>query len=723
MKLLQIYNQYRSLFNGEEMVVNQTAQLIEKGGGQASLLMRSSRDIQTGLSGKMSAFWNGIYSRDAYKEMQRVLQEERPDIVHVHNLYPLFSPSILVACRRAGVPVVMSVHNQQLTCPTSDHLNRGEVCERCIGGREYNCVLQNCRSNIFESIGYATRSVFARKRRLFHDNVTLFIALAEFAKKRIVESGFDENRVVVLPNMAPDVETPTDPAQGEYVAFAGRMSPEKGIDTLLDAAASLPNCPVHLAGNGPTFEQMKSAAPENAKMLGGLGGAEMERFYQGARLLVLPSRTYEMCPLVVLEAMSHGLPVITSRIGGQAELVEDGVTGLLFDPGDSRDLAAKVKRLWEDPELCQRMGRAGYERAQENHREEVYYKRLIDIYERAATIVGRSLTLTPTLDKSQPETRQVVSLSQTRVPEPSVPTPDVAVLMTVYNGMPYLKASIESVLDQTLRNFRFIIVNDGSTDGTAEFLEGLTDPRIRILHQENQGTAAAANYGLQYCDAEFTARMDADDIALPTRLEQQLSFLRGHTNVGLVGTQVAPMGATRVGMGLHLPLTHDDIVSAMLKGRHGLAHSSIMFRTALLKQLGGYWDQRLIDDWDMMLRMAEVAEIANLDEVLHHYRIHRGSLNGENMRRMRLHIAYACECARRRRCELEPVTYEQFQLQLRQRPYWRRTMDEFLAYSLNQYRVATAEILGGQQLSGYWRLAWSAACFPPLAIRRIKRMI
>lgn len=387
MKLLQVYNQYRSLFNGEEAVVRQTAAMLERHGGQAQLLMRSSREIEGTFAGKSRAFWSGIYSRSAYREMEQILAQDRPDVVHVHNLYPLLSPSILVACRRAQVPVVMSIHNQQMTCPRSDHLYQGKICERCRGGHEYHCVLRNCRDNLLESVAYAVRSAVARKMRFFHNNVTLLIALSHFAKERLIATGFDPERMVVLPNTVARSEAPVDPASGAYVAFAGRLSPEKGIDTLLAAAAASPECQLRLAGSGPLLDQVASSTSNNVQLVGQLKPDEMAKFYRQARFVVLPSKTYEMCPLVILEAMSNGLPVITSGIGAQRELVQDGVTGLLFDPGDSQDLARKMRQLWSDPQRCREMGRAGYAVSSRNYGEDIYYQRLISIYERARAMV------------------------------------------------------------------------------------------------------------------------------------------------------------------------------------------------------------------------------------------------------------------------------------------------------------------------------------------------
>jgi glycosyltransferase involved in cell wall biosynthesis len=299
---------------------------------------------------------------------------------------------------------------------------------------------------------------------------------------------------------------------------------------------------------------------------------------------------------------------------------------------------------------------------------------------------------------------------------------DVSVLMTVYNGMPYLQLAVESVLAQTLQDFQFVIVNDGSTDGTTEYLTSLTDPRITVLQQANQGTAAAANHGLAHVDSAFVARMDADDVTLATRLERQRNYLLANPHVGLVGTQVVPLGSSRAGSSLQLPLTHAEIYPAMLSGRHGLAHSSIMLRTDLLREIGGYWSLNLVDDWDMMLRMGEVAELANLPEVLHHYRVHEGSLNGSGMRRMRFSIDYACELARRRQTGRPPISPDDFAANRNSRPWWQRANESLELHARTQYRLAVAELHGRRRLIGAARLAWAALCSPQLTLERLARV-
>jgi glycosyltransferase involved in cell wall biosynthesis len=390
-KLLQVYNDYRSAFGGEAGVVQMIATIVEKHGGQARLLTRSSKGLDRTLAGKVRGFVSGIYNRSTCREMEQILRDDRPDVVHVHNLYPLISPSVLVACRRAGVPVVMTNHNYMLTCPVVNHLHKGHVCEKCLGGREYWCVLRNCRESRAESLAYSVRSAVARKLQFFRNDVTVHIVLSDFAKQRLLKQGFDDERIVVLPNMVELSPESTTNAAGHYAAFSGRMMPEKGVDVLLAAAARLPEVSVRLAGDGPSLEKLSSAAPANSLFVNRLGAEQMAAFYRGARFLVVPSKWFEGCPLVVSEAMSHGLPVIASRIGGLPEFVEEGVTGLLFEPGNVAELADKIRLLWGNPDLCRRMGAAGRQKASREYNEEVYYRRLIAIYAQAIELNVRQL--------------------------------------------------------------------------------------------------------------------------------------------------------------------------------------------------------------------------------------------------------------------------------------------------------------------------------------------
>ena len=320
--------------------------------------------------------------------MARLLQEQQPDIVHVHNVYPLISPSILTACGRASVPVVMTVHNYRLLCANSLFLCKNHICELCSGSSEYHCLINNCESDILKSAGYALRNYVARRLRLFKNNVAAYITLSEFQRCKMTEAGFSSQRVVSLPHMLDsDGVVPAD-TLGDYVGFVGRISHEKGIAVLAEAAQRCSDVTFRAAGRYREQNDVSKNSPVNLIFAGHLTQPELNEFYAAARMIVLPSLCYETFGLSVAEAMLRGKPVICSRIGGLGELVEDGITGLLFEPGNSDELAEKTDYLWHRPDLCRQMGHAGRERILQSYAPQQYYDRLMALYTGAQATIG-----------------------------------------------------------------------------------------------------------------------------------------------------------------------------------------------------------------------------------------------------------------------------------------------------------------------------------------------
>ncbi len=383
MKIIQLFNR-RRFSGGEDRIVDIIENLLKKKGEQICTIRRSLDELGEGFCAKIKAFIFGIYSQASYRYIKRLINVESPEIIHVHNLYPQLTLSVLSACRDAGVPVVKHCHDHSLSCPITNHYRDKKICFMCQGGKEYWCVLKNCRKDIFESVAYATRSAIVRNLDSFRKNITLYIAISDYIKDYIIAQGYPQERIVTLPNPIYKMpSTRADVSSGGYVAYVGRLTYEKGIKTLLDTAKMLPNLPFRIAGNGLLMHEVIKEAPNNVVFLGNLDYAKLANFYRRARFLVVPSLSMEPFGLVAIEAMSHGLPVIASNIGGLPEVVDEGITGFLFEPDNSEQLASNIELLWNNIDLCNQMGWAGRKKALHEYSEDVYYKRLIAIYKKA----------------------------------------------------------------------------------------------------------------------------------------------------------------------------------------------------------------------------------------------------------------------------------------------------------------------------------------------------
>ncbi len=301
--------------------------------------------------------------------------------------------------------------------------------------------------------------------------------------------------------------------------------------------------------------------------------------------------------------------------------------------------------------------------------------------------------------------------------------PKATVLMPVYNGLPFLAEAVGSILRQTFMDFSLLIVDDGSTDGSGEFLEHLDDARVRIVHQTHAGLGAALNMGLAMCETEFLARMDADDVALPDRIATQLNFLSQHREVGAVGSQIAYLGLLgRTGFSPRLPCDHETIYADLLCVRHALCHASIVCRTALLKQIGGYRIMGCGEDWDMMLRIGEVSRLANVDRVLYLCRLHPNSAHATKLAEIQVGYAYASHNAKCRAKNCPETTLADFVAAQPAQSFWRHMADWADAYAFTQYRQAVIEVLSERRFRGYARLGWAALCSPRRTWQRICRL-
>lgn len=377
MRTLHVHNYYRYR-GGEDVMFERICSLLREQGHLVATYERQSGEIG-GISTKVRAFASSAYSLSAKRDINAILSDSKPDIVHIHNLYPLVSPSVIEACAERDVPVVLRCPNYRLECPAGVLMRQGKICTLCSGGNEYWCALTNCRGSILESVAIATRNMLARMGGLFR-HVSVFVPPSTFVKSRLIAAGFPEDRIRVVPNVVPVPKFCADASKGQYVAFAGRLSAEKGIETLLEAAKRVPNIPVRIAGEGPLDGALRAVAPSNVIFVGRLAGDALAAFYANARMAIVPSRWYETFGLVAAEAMSYGVPVIATNMAGLAEIVDDGTTGFLFHAGDAATLAARIERLWNSPVLCRSMGAASRRKVEREYSEQTYYQRLMNVY-------------------------------------------------------------------------------------------------------------------------------------------------------------------------------------------------------------------------------------------------------------------------------------------------------------------------------------------------------
>jgi glycosyltransferase involved in cell wall biosynthesis len=394
MKILQLHNRYQ-IPGGEEGVVQAEQALLKAQGHQVRLLEVTNDDI-VGLAAKARAAVNAIYSRAARKQVLAEIDDFSPDLVHVHNFFPLLSPSVYDACRDRHIPVVQTLHNYRLACPKAMFFRDNQICEACLEqGSLLPAVVHGCyRASRPESAVVALMLAWHRQRQTWSDRVDAYIALTAFQKSKLVQAGLPAAKIHVKPNFAfaPEPDHPPDhppanpPANSPepYVLFVGRLAEEKGIAVLISAYLHDPTLPpLKIVGDGPlraALEQQVGVAnlADRVRFLGRQSGPEVRQWMQQAQCLVFPSIWYEGFPLTIAEAFSCGLPVIVPNLGSMAEIVQDGVTGFHFAPRDGADLAAKIGQLMAQPR--QRMGRLAQQVYATQYSPLVNYEQLLKIY-------------------------------------------------------------------------------------------------------------------------------------------------------------------------------------------------------------------------------------------------------------------------------------------------------------------------------------------------------
>lgn len=380
MKILYIHNEYAKP-SGEEHAAGELVALLREHGHDVRWFTRSSAEITDSVFSKIKALVAGIYNPFSACSIASILDEYKPDVVQVQNLYPLLSSSIFAPIKKRGIPVVMRCPNYRLFCPEGLSLDpKGNICERCWGGHELNCARLNCMGSRSKSIGYAIRNSFSRITGNIVNGVDVFIVQSEFQKQKFINQGIPAERIGILAGISPKLELSRPEILGEWVSFVGRVSAEKGIYEFIEAARLNPDIPFKIAGNLDSNFVIPKNLSANIEFVGFKKGVDLDEFYINSRIIVVPSKWYEGFPNVIVRGMLHHKPVITCNIGAMQSIIDDNINGILIPPGNSEALSEAVRQLYSDDSKCRQYGHNGCVKASTLYSRETIYSDLINIY-------------------------------------------------------------------------------------------------------------------------------------------------------------------------------------------------------------------------------------------------------------------------------------------------------------------------------------------------------
>lgn len=339
-------------------------------------------------AGRLSAAVQAIWSGAAKRKLEALVAKVRPDVAHLHNFHHQLSPSIVDGLREAGVPAVHTLHDYKVICPNYLLYTEGAPCERCRGGRFWEAVRHRCvRGAVAPSVVAAVEMHFHRWRRTLERGVHRLVSPSRFLRDKLVEFGEDEARVTVVPNGLALDTVPAGRGAREGFLYAGRLSREKGVETLIRAVAATPEVRLTVAGTGPLEAELRrfaSPAEDRIEFVGHLERDEVLARVRAVRAVVLPSEWYENAPMSALEALASATPVIATSLGGLPEIVRDDETGRIVPPGDVAALGRALRELQEDAGQAERWGRRGREVVAAEYTLDRQVQRMLRVLEEAA---------------------------------------------------------------------------------------------------------------------------------------------------------------------------------------------------------------------------------------------------------------------------------------------------------------------------------------------------
>ncbi|MEI8388348.1 MAG: glycosyltransferase family 4 protein [bacterium] len=330
-----------------------------------------------------------FYNSDAKNKLGAYLDVLKPDIIHCHNIYYHLTPSVIEPCKKRNIPVVMSLNDPRLMCPSGTLMYKNRTyCQKelCLSGNIFHCLLNKCKDNNFKASFIATAENLYNKITGYYDLIDVFLCPSHAMRNLAINSDINPDKLIVLNSFIKESFLNITPQYNDkdYFLYIGRLSKEKGIDYLIRAISKFPEIKLHIAGKGPEeknlIELSKKLNTSNVNFLGFLSDKEVEREYQNCIATILPCNWFETFGLTIVESYAYGKPVIASKIGAISELIENYSNGIVFQPENIDELASAINKLYKERELAVEMGKRNREKAVNLYSIEMHYKNLINIY-------------------------------------------------------------------------------------------------------------------------------------------------------------------------------------------------------------------------------------------------------------------------------------------------------------------------------------------------------
>jgi glycosyltransferase involved in cell wall biosynthesis len=383
MRIIVCHNFYQQP-GGEDQVFADECELLASHGHEVTPFVRHNDNVNDLSRLRLAA--STIWNRQTCRELSELVRQSKADVVHFHNTLPLISPAAFRAARRAGAAVVLTLHNYRLMCPKATFYRAGQTCEDCLGRVPWAAIRHKCyRDSRLASATVAAMTTAHWAIGTYRSHIDAYIALCEFSRQKHIAGGIPADRIELKPNFCV-LRPPVGSGDGGYVMFLGRLAPDKGITTLLQAwQQHSPSIPLTICGNGPEAPAVQAAvaARSDIRWVHDIPRDQVMSLLGGAAAMLLPSVNYEGFPKTIVEAYSLGTPVIASRLGAMIELIHPGQTGYLVPPGDAAALARCVRESTADPRTLRDLRPSVQELFENNYTADSNYPVLMGIYERA----------------------------------------------------------------------------------------------------------------------------------------------------------------------------------------------------------------------------------------------------------------------------------------------------------------------------------------------------